>query len=322
MPYTLVGSLPEAAVDAIWSVAWLEESSIVAGSSDASVRTYTVGDADSQLSLQHEMKGHELAVLSVSASKDGSVVASSSMDASIRIWDPKRGVPLGPAVIDAGACKAWTVALSPDGKVVASGSHAGCLNLWSVETGQMLASMPVGAGKFLMSVAFSPGGEHVACGAVDGGVHMFDLRAETQSAELPSPHLFGSHVGPSGPSAVRAVAFASGGGGVLASGADDARLNLYDVRARAAQASMEGHTSWVLGASFAPGDAAIASCSADRSVRVWDIGQRQCVQALGDAHSDQAWGIAFDPSGAQRKRFALVGDDTTLRCYEERGEAS
>ena len=39
----------------------------------------------------------------------------------------------------------------------------------------------------------------------------------------------------------------------------------------------------------------------------------QCLQTFADAHSDQAWGVAFDPSAG---RFASVGDDKAVRVFE------
>ena len=84
-------------------------------------------------------------------------------------------------------------------------------------------------------------------------------------------------------------------------------------------ASMEGHTSWVLGVAFAPDDAHFVSCSSDHSVKVWDLSSRQCVQTFGDVHSDQVWGVAFDPQGG---RFCTVSDDMSLRLYEQAGAAN
>ena len=97
-------------------------------------------------------------------------------------------------------------------------------------------------------------------------------------------------------------------------GSDDARANLYDVSSGQQLASFEGHTSWVLGLAFAPDDTHAVSCSSDHTVKVWDLAAKQCVQTLADAHNDQVWGVAFDPSGG---RFCTVGDDMSLRLYEQ-----
>jgi WD repeat-containing protein 61 len=69
----------------------------------------------------------------------------------------------------------------------------------------------------------------------------------------------------------------------------------------------------VLGVAFAADDSHIATCSSDHSVRTWSTAERQCLQTFADAHSDQAWGVAFDPSAG---RFASVGDDKAVRVFE------
>jgi WD40 repeat protein len=84
-------------------------------------------------------------------------------------------------------------------------------------------------------------------------------------------------------------------------------------------ATLPGHSSWVLGVAASPDGTCLASCSADRSVRVWDVGSRRLLQTLTDAHSDQVWGVAFDPSSSSR--MLSVGDDKAIKVYEVRGDA-
>ena len=82
-------------------------------------------------------------------------------------------------------------------------------------------------------------------------------------------------------------------------------------------ASLEGHSSWVLGGAFAADGTTLATSSADRTVRVWDVASRQCVQTLEGVHSDQVWSVAFDPSSS--KRLASVGDDKAVVVYTRSG---
>lgn len=82
-------------------------------------------------------------------------------------------------------------------------------------------------------------------------------------------------------------------------------------------ASMAGHESWVLGVASAPEGGVLASCSADKSVRIWDVGTRQPLQTIAGAHAEQAWSVAFDPNNS--KRLVSVGDDKTVRLYMAEG---
>ena len=70
----------------------------------------------------------------------------------------------------------------------------------------------------------------------------------------------------------------------------------------------------MLGAAFSADGSHVVTCSSDQTVRNWDLTTGASVQILADSHSDQAWGVAFDPANA--KRFASVGDDRTLRIFE------
>ena len=300
-----VATLDDAADDGLWSVAWGPRG-LVAGASDELVRSFQ--HANGRIDPLRQFKGHELAITSVSVSADGKVAASTSLESKIRIWDVDAGTEI--RAIDAGPTEAFTASLSADGAFVASGSQGGFVNLWSVTNGRRTARMPSGSGKFTMSVAFSPTGKLVAAGAADGAVHLFDVATAQRLVQS-----FETHT-----ASVRALAF-SPDGSMLVSGADDARLALYELRDTQATlaASLDGHTSWVLDAAFAPDGSCIASCGADRSVRLWDTATRQPTQVIANAHSDQCWGVAFDPlSGgdASRLRLASVGDDRAIHVYE------
>lgn len=52
---------------------------------DASYRS------DEKLELQWNLEGHQLGVVSVDISHNGSIAASSSLDAHIRLWDLESG---------------------------------------------------------------------------------------------------------------------------------------------------------------------------------------------------------------------------------------
>jgi len=199
--------------------------------------------------------------------------------------------------------RAWTIALSPDGHTLASGSQLGNVNLWDVGTGRRESTMATGKQKFIMSVAYSPDGKRVACGEAEGGVHVFDLERGVVLGRLDG------HA-----ATVRTLNFAPDGS-LLATGSDDGYAMLHDLTTLRPVATLEGHTSWVLGSSFSPDGAFLATCGADKAIRVWDVANRACLQTLADCHSDQVWGVAFDPSAAG-KRFASVGDDNTVRVFD------
>lgn len=299
--FSNVASLPEAAEDGLWSCSWCL-GGLVTGSCDEIVRSFTV-TSDNRIERKSEFRGHVLGITSVSTAngtREGQGIAvSSSLDSHIRVWDLDKETEL--CAIDAGPVEAWTVALSADGTTIASGSQGGSINLWSVASGGRIQTLPTGTANFVMSVAHSPTGIHVACATADGNVFLFDVAKNRLKAKLDS------HA-----ATVRALAFSTDGAH-LASGADDARIVLYDVQNASPVAVLEGHGSWVLGLAFSPDSALLASCGADRSVRLWDVASRAHVQTIADAHTDQAWAVAFDPTN--NRRFASVGDDRAIHIW-------
>ncbi|KAJ5239370.1 hypothetical protein N7468_003989 [Penicillium chermesinum] len=69
----------------------VSSSTMVSGSGDATARIW---DCDTGTPL-HTLKGHTSWVLAVAYSPNGAMIATGSMDNSVRIWDPKKGQALG-----------------------------------------------------------------------------------------------------------------------------------------------------------------------------------------------------------------------------------
>ena len=80
-----------------------------------------------------------------------SVLASSSLDAAIHLWNVDTGVKI--RTFDNGPMDAWTVAFSPCSKKLISGSHVGKINLFNTETGEKEQSLDT-RGKFTLSIAY------------------------------------------------------------------------------------------------------------------------------------------------------------------------
>lgn len=123
---------------------------IVTGSLDDTVKIWNV--KDNRLSLQKQLSGHSLGVVSVAVSSDGQTIASSSLDSGLCIWKTETGQMLNQAAL--GPVDLWTVAFSPDDKYVISGSHEGKISLYSVETAKSEQVLDPQNGKFTLSIAY------------------------------------------------------------------------------------------------------------------------------------------------------------------------
>jgi WD40 repeat protein len=76
------------------------------------------------------LKGHRNTIRSVAFDQSGRLLASASVDKTVRIWDTKTGAPV--AVLTGHTGQVNAVAFSPSGKLLASGDDDGAIRLWDV----------------------------------------------------------------------------------------------------------------------------------------------------------------------------------------------
>ena len=106
---------------------------------------------------------------SVSFHKSSSILASGSVDQTIRLWDVANRRPLGrPLAGDLGTV--YSVAFSPDGEMLASAHADGSVSLWEVSSRKRIGEFRGYSGS-VYSVAFSPDGRLL----VSGSCKEFDL---------------------------------------------------------------------------------------------------------------------------------------------------
>lgn len=162
--------------------------------------------------------------------------------------------------------------------------------------------------KFALSVAWSPDGRQIACGAMDGTISIFDVgRAKFLH------HLEG-HCMP-----VRSLVYSSApqDSRVLFSASDDGQVHVYDSERKTMITSLSGHSSWVLSVDVSPDGSAIATGSSDKTVRLWDLKMRAATQIL-TSHEDQVWAVAFGQPLRTDTRSCLlasVSDDKNVSFY-------
>ncbi|MBW4466599.1 MAG: pentapeptide repeat-containing protein [Pegethrix bostrychoides GSE-TBD4-15B] len=74
--------------------------------------------------------------------------------------------------------------------------------------------------------------------------------------------------------------------------------------------NLTGHQGWVWAVAFSPGGR-LASCSSDKTIRIWDIQTGNCQQVL-DGQSGSIWAIAFSPDGSL---LASGSDESAIRLW-------
>jgi WD40 repeat protein len=152
----------------------------------------------------------------------------------------------------------------------------------------------------IFSVAFSPDGQLLAAGSVNGEVRVWQVAGYRQLLAL------SGHQG-----WVWSVAF-SLDGTRLASGGEDRIVRIWQVSTGQCLTMLHGHTNWIRSVTFSPDGARLASSSDDGTVRVWEVSTGECLTTL-QGHAGRVWSVAFSSDGA---RLASGSEDGIVRAWE------
>ncbi|KAH8075878.1 hypothetical protein JL720_10325 [Aureococcus anophagefferens] len=263
----------EAHEDGIWTCAWTKQGHIT-------------------------FKKNLLGVVSVVSNSDGKTIATSSIDSVLRFWNPcpSRRSPSASST----PARRRGLSFHPDDKTVISGTQKGTVNVWDVESCQKTQSFKGSSGEgvdaFVMSVAYSPVWKsnlqpdfniRIATGGLNGAINVWDAKSGDKAAE------FEGHELP-----VRSISW-SPDGQVLLSACDDSTVQAYDVaRPGKPFETFYAHRSWALGVAFSPDNRHFATCSSDRTVKIWDLNMKTCVAEMM-GHQDQVWEVAYSPDGGE-----------------------
>src|SRR5262249_38293807 len=108
-----------------------------------------------------------------------------------------------------------------------------------------------------------------------------------------------------------ALAYSPDGRWLAAVAADEKSVFVMDTRTYETIARFGGHESPVFKATFSPDSRLLATCSKDRTVRLWEIGSGACRVLSG--HNDEIYAVAFHPDGT---RLATAGRDGAVWLWD------
>jgi WD40 repeat protein len=189
-----------AAGDGISLLAFSSDGALLAASNELSSEPGVVGDDDDSApassspeigvwdvergELLHTLRGHTDMVMGIAAQPGGSLLASVSIDGSVRLWDMAQGEEVLQVPFDTSDGLPISVAFSPGGDLLAVGTTDGLIHFWDMEMEARAAledgggmplvhTLDVGDGN-ITSLAFRSDGKQLALS--NGGVHLFELR--------------------------------------------------------------------------------------------------------------------------------------------------
>jgi eukaryotic-like serine/threonine-protein kinase len=246
--------------------------------------------------LIETVASHSKRVRSIAFSPNGQLLASASLDGSIRVWNVRtRRVE---RVIDMKAALNGVEFLSDDRRVVVCG-QLGDVSVWDVLTGKKVARMMAESDE-MTSLAISADRSLLATVSRVPDFSIWDLRTMKRIVHEPVnvaawsvamnpggtalalgtwvPALEFLQVGETVPRAIRtehqaliaSMAF-SPDGSFLVTGAGDGSLRLWDAKTYSSLATFAGHEGSVFGVAFSRTGRWFASVGSDGAVFLWDL---------------------------------------------------
>jgi WD40 repeat protein/tRNA A-37 threonylcarbamoyl transferase component Bud32 len=244
----------------------------------------------------HTLVGHSSWVTGLATSLIAPIVASSSLDDTIKVWNLKTGEMLSTLTGHTKAVNA--IAISPDGKLLVSGSDDYTLKFWDLHSGTAIRTL-TGHSRDVNTVAITPDGKMLASGGEDRTIRLWQMSNGTPLKTL---------VGVAG--MIKAIAI-SPDGKLLASGGLDNKVKLWSLQTGDRLNTWQGHFNSVNAIAIAADNQILATGSKDKTVKIWNIRTGELIRTLS-AHSRDVNAVAITPNG----KFLISGSsDTTIKVW-------
>ncbi|GEM_PF-3455916 len=311
VPPRPAASAGAAASEGIWSLAWSPDGELIAlalgmtkgagfeGSVDAvevaGIRL--VGQAtfaqDAPIAVAYSPDGRKLAV-ALGRMEGGKRVGRISL-LNAETWTP---------LAEAGPLAEWAVSLSfsPDGARLVAGSWDGAVTILDAERATSLVSTRLGGS--VWSVAFSPDGQTIACGAT--GAAPGTTRVVVIDAEGRELTTFNAAPGNS------VQAAWSHDGRRIAVACADGSVSLHDASTGGALWTVRGHAEAASSVAFSPDGRLVATGGYDRKVCLWDAATGAGLRVF-DGLANAVTCVRFSPDGA---RVASGGLGAELKFWD------
>lgn len=255
--------------------------------------------------------GHGSVVNCVTFSPDGTILASASDDATVKLWSTNGALlkTLGTQPYQANA-----VAFSPDGTRLAIGTEAylhtgsttgnsgySLLQLWQTTGGWAananLSRMMTNKYGKVSCVAFSADGTRLASGTASGSNYIWNVSDGTLLKSCFS-YTTNKMLTNSANLQICAptLALAYSASGLLASGCEDGSIKVWNSSYSQIWTNSTAHGSNVTALAFSPGGGLLASASLDQTICLWSTANWSLSKTLTGSASGVT-SVAFSPDG-------------------------
>ncbi len=259
------------------------------------------------------LEGHSDQVIDGVFSPDGKLLATASLDGTVRMWDAKTGAPVTTFETD---LPMSMPGFSRDSTMLAAASFdGGTVRVWNVESGELLQVLePSQDAAATFNPEFSPDGKMLAAGARPPAETIGQIASREAGTfgamvwDLSSGEL--TVVG-EGHSSIRDVNFTPDGAQLLTSGFDGT-VRIWDIATWENIRTFYGHNSAVLDIDISD-DGTLVASTANNEALVWELETGDVLQSLV-GQSGPIDGVDLSPDG--RRLLTAAGDHGTLMVWD------
>ncbi len=255
--------------------------------------------------------GHQAAVLAVAVSPDNSLIASASVDQTVKIWR-EDGTPV--TTLQGHTAVVRAVAFSPNGELLVSGGDDGQMILWKKTDSKQIyhfwRKIPAHQSG-IWGLAVSQDGQTIASASFDKTVKLWQMDGTLLNT------LQGYAAGFWG------VAFSPDGQIVAATNVDRTVKIWKKVGNSWNKAKfwqlLRGHQGWVAGIAFSPDGRTLVTSSEDKTVKLWrknNVNEQYSLFKTLTGHSAAIWGVSMSPDG---QTLASASLDKTIKLWNIEG---
>lgn len=249
------------------------------------------------MKLVRTLRGHIGSIGRIAWSSDGLMLASPSVDGTIRLWDAMTGECLHTLKGHKGIV--YSVAFDSTGSRVASGGEDNTVRLWETSSGRLMRTLEGHTGD-VSTVAFHASSGLLASGSADGTVRLW----EPDLGHL--LHTLEGHT-----SWVLSIAFhpeediLATGGSTSRTGGNGYVVNIWESNSGKLRRLLTGHQQHVVGIAFSKQGRVIATGSDDKTVKLWSFPKGRLIRTL-EGHTSDVRGVGFIADGSL---LASIGTD-------------
>jgi WD40 repeat protein len=266
---------------------WLD-GQVSPSTTDLPVTTFTVVESEQ---LRSTLRGHADPVWTLVCSPDGKLIASSTIQGAVRLWDAENAKPLGTLPHDSGMI--YSMAFAPDGKTLAVGVYeqermrvSGEVRLWNIATKRLRETLKREPSCGVGRIAFSPDGKTLAAEEESKA----GVRASSK-VEVALWDLSTRQVRTALNTSATGLTFSPDGKSVITAGQG---LRVWGVEAGTESANLAGSYSCL---ACSPDGRLVALGDYTGKITVWDLTKSEAAGALQLEENPPIYSLAFSPDG-------------------------